>query len=314
MSKNIKKSVWNNTHIGNQPIRVLTHNIIKNYENTNPYFLELSKKTMLENGLQPGISYYLDEEPVRTPYVDENKKIAIHETFLSYLWINCYSSLVLYDEAVAKPMQNAQAQKKINIIDADLVKETEELFQYSKSLIKVFASWDKTYFPNPEEFSENEEFYILRANSLFIYANNFILCHEYAHIEMKHINEIKTASNQERKKFEKQADERAIKLMLDGKNGVNDKSIDLGILIGLASLLFFKNNTDGGETHPDTDDRIKTYLEKLNLSFDQPIWGSASLFFKLWDNQFDLNFNWPKQVNDFKEMFYNILEQIEKKK
>ena len=223
---------------------------------------------------------------------------------------------VLYDEAVAKPMQNFQQQKEVNKINTELINLTEELFQYGLSLIEFYSKWDKTYFPNPEEFAEEEEFYIYRANSLFVFASAFILYHEFAHVEKEHLSQInqKVVLSQERKKFEKEADDRAIDLMLQGRDGKNNKSIELGILMGLASILYFRKNVYGENTHPDTDARIKDYLEKLNPSNEEPIWGIASLFLKLWDNQFNHNFNWPKHVNDFKELFYNTLNQLEEQK
>lgn len=321
----MKISVKSEYHKGIQPIRVLQHNIIHRYENTNTEFHKLSKELIDQKGLKPGISYFIFEEPViyrcehfksQTPFVSLDGKIAIHETFLSYLWIMSYCMWVLYDEAVAKPMQNFQTKREVNKIDKELIEQTEELFQYGKSLIKVYSEWNKETLPNPEKYSKEEEFYIHRANGLFVFATNFILCHEFAHVEKDHTKAVstRTVQNSERKKFEKEADERAIELMLNGKDGENDKSIELGILIGLASMLYFRDNVYGGDHHPDTDTRIKTYLEKINPSNEEPIWGVASLFFKLWDNQFNLNFNWPKHINDFKELFYNTLEQVEGRK
>lgn len=321
----MKISVKSETHNGIQPIRVLQHNIIYRYENTNSEFLKTSKEIVDKKGLQPGISYFVFEEPIlfkcehfrtQTPFVDANRKMAIHETFLSYMWIMCYSMWVLYDEAVAKPMQNAQLKKNVHLIDADLIRLAEELFQYGKSLIRVYSTWDKQYFPNPEEYSETEAFYIHRANGLFTFAVNFILCHEFAHVEKDHMNAIvsRYVPNDERKLFEKEADARAIELMLNGKDGEHDRSIELGILIGLCSMLYFRSTTYGGDHHPDTDSRIKTYLEKLNPSIEDPLWGISALFLKFWDNQFNLNFDWPKHVNDFKELFYNTLTQIENRK
>lgn len=148
----MKISIKSENHNGIQPIRVLQHNIVSRFENTNSDFLKISRELVINKNLQPGISYYIYEEPIlfecehfkyQTPCVDSNKKIAIHETFLSYLWINCYSLWVLYDEAVAKPMQNAQAGTIINIINTSLIQKTEELFQYGKSLIRVYTPWDK---------------------------------------------------------------------------------------------------------------------------------------------------------------------------
>ena len=101
-----------------------------------------------------------------------------------------------------------------------------------------------------------------------------------------------------------------MELTLEGRNGENNLSVELGILIGLSSILFFSNKTYGGPHHPDTDKRITRYLEKLKPSNDHSIWGIAALCLRLWDTQFNLNFNWPLQVNDFKELYYSVLQQI----
>lgn len=252
----------------------------------------------------------------QTPFVDRNNKIAIHETFLSYIWIVGYSMLVLYDEAVAKPMQNAHAQAEVNVINKKLITHTEEFLQYGLSLIRIYSLWDKSYFANPEEYSSDEEFYILRANTVFTFAVNFILCHEFAHVEKEHVEAMKHRKVQasESKTFEQEADDRAIELMLAGRDGQIDKTLEMGILIGLGSMLYFKNNSEGGALHPDVDVRIKNFLTKLDPSFDAPLWGIAALFIKLWDDQFNLNFSWPKEANDFKEIFNSALKQIEDRK
>src|ERR1700739_912100 len=131
-------------HAGTQPIRVLQFNIAHHFETTNPEFLDLAKKTISKQGLQPGIGYYISEEPIeflidghiQTPYVDPNKKIYIHETFLSYVWCISYSLYVLYDEAIVKLNNNQLAGTKINDINQSLVTAAEDLFKYAISLIK----------------------------------------------------------------------------------------------------------------------------------------------------------------------------------
>jgi predicted metal-dependent peptidase len=49
--------------------------------------------------------------------------------------------------------------------------------------------------PNPEEYSTDDVFFIERANGLFVYAMNFILCHEFAHIELNHLERKKQGAN-----------------------------------------------------------------------------------------------------------------------
>jgi hypothetical protein len=185
-------------HKGDQPIRVLQHNITHQFETTNPTFIELSKKVIKDNGLEPGIDYFINNDAItnlvdghsQTPYV-KNKKIAIHETFLSYVWCISYSFLVLYDEAVAKPSQNNTAKRELFEIDEGRIKKAEQLFKYGISIIKTFTPWDKDKLPNPELFESNDAFWIEKANGLFVFAMNFILCHEFAHVEKKHLEKRK---------------------------------------------------------------------------------------------------------------------------
>jgi hypothetical protein len=315
----IKKSYLSGKHEGLQPIRVLQHNITYNFENTHPEFIEEMKKLISKAGLKPGITYYIYEEAIRhttkyfksqMPHVTSKKKIALHETFLSYMWIICYSVWILYDEAVAKPIQKQQSGPGINVIDEEAIRSAQELLDYGKSLIGKYLPWEKARLPNPEEYSIAEDFYITRANSLFGFAINFILCHEYAHVEKRHHDQAALANSQQRKQFEREADNRAIELTLKGRNGENDKSVELGILMGLSALLFLKSNTTGGPHHPDTDWRIKNYLNQLNPTNESPIWGIATLFFKLWDQEFGNKFTWPTEINDFKELVNLTLAQI----
>jgi hypothetical protein len=306
-------------HQGNQPIRVLQHNVIYQFEMTNPTFLELSKKIVAKKGLDPGISYHINNNPVidgtyfQTPFVDAVKKIAIHETFLSYVWCIAYSMLVLYEEAVAKPCQNQFLQRMVNEIDQAKIKKAENLFDYAKSLIYSFTEWDKMALPNPELYDSTDAFWIERANALFLFAMNFILCHEFAHVEKEHIDQLIAGKNSVTHilVYEKEADQRAIDLVLLGGTQETKKTMEAGILIGLCCLLFFSRDSKA-VTHPTSYDRITTFLEKLNPELASPLWGIATLALKLWDNQYSKDFVWPKEIDNFKELYYSIIAQIKK--
>ncbi|MFN8271963.1 MAG: phage exclusion protein Lit family protein [Chitinophagaceae bacterium] len=307
------------SHVGTQPIRVLQHNIIFHFENANSTFLKVMIDSIFEKGLKLGIGYYINEEPIcfkidghiQTPFVDSDKKIHIHETFASYVWCISYSLFVLYDEAVAKPSQNLFLNKEKNIIDYSRIEKTQELFNYGISLIKFFTVWDKDYLPNPEDYYKHDEFFVHRSNSIFVYAMTFILCHEYAHVEKEHIDKKINGKTSlaDSIRFEKEADARAIELMLSGATNETQKSISAGILIGLCCLLFFKKETSNN-SHPDTDERIHSFLITLDAKADDPIWGMAALAFKLWDNQFSKYYSWPKAVKDFKEMYLFIKNEV----
>lgn len=311
------------SHAGNQPIRVLQHNVTFQFETTNPTFIELSKTVIKEKGLQAGIGYHINDRAIlekveghrQTPYVNEKGKIYVHETFLSYVWCVCYSMLVLYEEAIAKTSQNQVSKTLLHEIDTEKIEKAQDLFDYAKSLIVSFSPWDKDTLPNPEEYSTDDVFYIERANGLFIYAMNFILCHEFAHIELDHIEKRKKGQNSQSDilKFEKEADSRAMELVLSGSTDKTKLSSEIGVLMGLCSMLFFKQKSET-TTHPATDDRMHKLIEKVNAVDSDPHWGIAALAFKLWDNQFMKNFNWPKEVHDLKELYDQMREEIKKEK
>ena len=307
------------SHKGNQPIRVLQHNITYQFETTNPTFVELAKTIIKEKGLQPGIAYYINDLAisekvdghVQTPFVNGQGKITLHETFLSYVWCICYSMLVLYEEAIAKTSQNQVSKTLIYEIDTQKIDKAQELFNYAKSLIVDFTEWDKEELPNPEIYTQEDVFFIERANGLFVYAMNFILCHEFAHVEKEHIEQLKQGKNSVSHilSFEKEADERAMELVLNGATERTKLSAEIGVLVGLSSMLFFKQKSET-TTHPATDDRMNSLIEKANPSNADAHWGIAALAFKLWDNQFMKNFNWPSEVHDLKELFELIREEI----
>ena len=308
-------------HEGTQPIRVLQHNIVKQFEDTTPDFIQLTLDTIIDKGLKMGIGYFINEFPIdykinghssQTPYVDGAKKIHIHETFASYVWCIAYSLVVLYDEAVAKPSQNLFLGEERNKIDTHKIAKAQDVFNYGISLIKIFTPWDKENLPNPEYYHEDDEFYIIRVNSIFVYALNFILCHEFIHVEREHIDKliVGTASSLDKLEFEKEADKKAIELILSGVSEERRISANAGILVGLCSLLYFKNETLS-RTHPDTDKRIDNLPNYIKPNNDDPIWGIASLAYRLWDNQFTKSLSYPKQVEDFKEMYEWIKALVE---
>lgn len=313
-------NTFSKNHEGCQPIRVLQHNIISQFEKATPTFLELTKTVIKEKGLQAGIGYQISTKGIKekvnghhqTPYVNEFGKIVIHETFLSYVWCVCYSMLVLSEEAIAKPSMNKILGTN-HLIDKDKIEKATELFDYAKSLIVMYDEWDKDLLPNPEDYSKEDDFYIVRANGLFVSATNFILCHEFAHVEFEHTSKKKEGKNSKEDilKFEKEADARAMELILLGVTSGTRLTIELGTLIGLSSLLFFDSESKES-THPATDDRIHKLIEKINPPTSAPHWSIACLAFQLWDNQFNKSLPLPKKVNDYKELYEHMRSEIKK--
>lgn len=300
------------THRGRQPIRVLQYNIAYAFENSNSDFRELTLKIMKDSGLQAGIGYLIEDEAIKIPSVNAAKKIFLQETFLSYVWCTCYVLTVMYDEALAKMSRNRVAGFEAEKVDFNLLKKAEALWEYAKSLNVYYSPWDMD-LPNPEEYYPEDQWWVERINGLFVKAINFILCHEFAHVEKRHFERFDAgkSSDADRKLFELEADERAIELVLMGADDKNSTTVRFGILIGLCSLLFFRRTTQSPR-YPSTDDRIHAILEKLNPEPEDGMWGVATLAFKLWDGQFTKMYNWSNDLGSYKDLYFHIKQQIEK--
>ena len=306
-------------HYGTQPIRVLNENIIYWFENVEKDFLETLKNEVNYHALQNGIGYINNETKVNEiAYVDESKKIWIQETFLSYLWSISYGLVVMYDEVIIRPrIENGYIQ---TLVDIQRVKEAQKLFDYGLSLLKSFSTWDKDNLPNPEYYDTNDNEYIEKVNSVYLSAVNFVLIHEFAHVILGHIEQdIELAAKgeftnrEEIKKDEYSADNYSFQTLIDGADYLaNQSTIRMGIFAGLFSLLFLSSSLDGDD-HPDSDERIKIILEKLNLEETDNLWGIASLALKLWSSHYKIDLKLPDVVETNKDLFYLILERLSSK-
>jgi hypothetical protein len=308
MKKNIKKA----THTGEQPIRVLKHNLTTRLVERNEEYI---KKLHSDFKLDKSIKYHVADLPLvneQTPFLDSNGIINLHETYLSYVWIVCYYFFVLHEEGLAIPNRIHRNLPVAKSHTPEIIPMAKELFDYGKSLIMVYYPWDKEYLPNPEFFDEetNEGWYILRTNDLYVEVLNFILYHETAHAEFEHIKKVVTEdlTNIEKKPLEIEADTRAIELILS--NGRNRNVSELAIIVGLASMLFFSNSLDGGEEHPDIDKRLENAIKLFDPSDESAVWSMLALFMKTWDEQFKLGLTNKANYDTYKELFYDYLSQV----
>lgn len=164
----------------------------------------------------------------------------------------------------------------------------------------------------PELYGPDDDWWVGRINGIFVTAIKFILCHEFAHVESNHFERREGGENTDadRKKFEEEADSRAIELVLMGSTPETDTTIRFGILIGLCSLLFF-NKTTHSNRYPSMDDRIHAILEKVNPDDNDGMWGVAVLAYKLWDGQFFKMLTWNSELRSFRELYHFIKKQVE---
>lgn len=307
----MKISVLKLSHDGEQPIRVLKHNLIARLEQRNQKFINSLQSNLK---LDKKIYYHaknlcLDDQ---FPYIDSSGRINVHETFFSYMWIINYYCFVVHEEAIAIPEYQ---KRNINLDRApapELLPIAEEVFQYAKKIIRAFEPWDKENHPNPEYFDENtpEGFYILKTNDLFVESINFILYHEMAHAELEHIKKISKGNltKDQRKALEIEADDRAIELIM--RNCPSKEATEISIIIALAAVLFRKNNVSGGNLHPNLDTRIENAIHKINPTEENSIWVILCIMIKAWDKQFTMNLKEDPEYDTYKDLFYNYINQI----
>ncbi|MFN8301943.1 MAG: phage exclusion protein Lit family protein [Saprospiraceae bacterium] len=303
-------------HSGTQPIRVLNHMLGLMFVNTHPEFPKELFEEIDKGVFTKGVFPVLGEEPCKfhTPFVDKQKNVTIHETFLSYLWGVSYSVYVLFLETVDFPEINQSVGFTKYSIRQENIDKAYSMFFYAKSLIQVFENWDKESLPNPERYpaDASDRIYIEQTMVYYTEAVKFILCHEFTHAQ-RHIDQFVEGGlvASHFLEFEEEADANAVTLMQMGMvKDFNQEVIEIGIIIAILSMFFFSKTTTGTK-HPNHEDRLTATLERLQLKDTHSGWGIACIGLKLWDEQFNQNLDWPSDLT-YRELYYNIVSQIKK--
>jgi hypothetical protein len=307
----MKTSRYKSSHGGTQPIRVLQHNVVSGFENANPGFLAQLKRLIADKGLQPGISYLVQDSAicgsggVGSPAVcSRSRKIQISETFLSYIWGITYALVVIFNELIRKPALATHGQQEERY--PELLRGADQLLSYATSLIWRYSTWDKDSLPNPEFYDAEADPYIEQANGGFVPAVVFVLCHEVAHVSLGHCdldNLGVYVSSMDSKLDETAADDYAIDTMRKNPaNGRFQQPEAVGIIAGLASLLMLSKEVRE-ERHPDTDERLIAGVQHLRLPEESPLWGLGLAAIKLWDTHYDRGLTWPGASDTCKAAF-----------
>ena len=278
----MKVSVKKDVHNGNQPIRVLKYNITGRLVDRDKEYIE---KLLMNSKLDDKIKYRgenLSLSERQTPFIDENGTISIHETFLSYIWIICYYFFVLYEEILVIPDAIRMGKKPRKEHNKELCERAKELFDYGISLIKTYSDW----------------------------VMNFILYHEIAHAELEHIKKRKenNLTDDDVKEIELEADRKAADRILLSKE--SQEKTELSIVIGVASLIFFKNNLSGGKWHPDINIRLNNIINVFEPNNEHPFWAILCLVLKNWSNQFNLGLDERGSYDNYKQLYDHLLSQV----
>lgn len=301
-------------HKGNFPIRVLAANIEYSFLNLAPNFKKEFETLLTQNNIENKILIEINLEPIVNKYNIQpafikasDKIIRINEIFLAFLWILCYSFLVIYDEVVSKFALNLHRGKNL-MIDNNKKDEAFVLFNYGLSLINKYSQWDKK-LPNPEEYDNSNES-IEQANALFEYAVAFILAHEFAHIKHGHLDMLSLRTKPP-KYIEYEADEEASDLLINTISCEKDKAkMGFGLIVATTSSLFI-NNMLMSSSHPAPDERLKIIMEKLDLPEIDHLWGLSWLVFEIWKKCYHIELKSPEVISNYKDLFYQYLEQCE---
>ncbi len=230
-------------------------------------------------------------EPAEGPHIEgANGTIWLQETFLSYLWGVAYAALVVYDEVLVRPRITLAYVRSTE--QQGLINDAVALFDYALSLFNRYARWPLAQLPNPEFYSEQEAYYVSKADAVFVMATVFILLHEYGHFYLDHLeeDEARAASGlvqpvSERKADEFAADRFAIETMLEGATQADEETantIRCGVVVGLGAILLPHGTLDGGDEHPDPHQRLHAGLSLLGQAPTDNLWGVGAMMLSLW--------------------------------
>ncbi|MDP1972461.1 MAG: phage exclusion protein Lit family protein, partial [Sediminibacterium sp.] len=195
-------------------------------------------------------------------------------------------------------------------ITPEKIRKAKEVFDYAKYIIRYFDTWDKDELPNPEKYSATERDYIEQTNIFYTEGMKFILCHELAHAK-KHLDNLPDEACQSCfQEIEIEADKEAIENIMLGSGQERKIIAEVGIVMGILSMIFFRSTTTG-KKHPNVEDRLTIALEIMQTRDDSYAWAFACVGLELWDTQFELNFNWNNKGKvTYKELYYEIVNQI----
>lgn len=243
---------------GNLPIRALQNNIIHYFEHSHFNFVEELESEVKFNQLQKGITYDDQMHAIHTiAEITSDKKMILYEPYMAFLWCLSYAVVTFYQEQNTEnpdPDTNQILSRAIATI------------KYGVSLFNEWSPWDLR-LPNPEVYDLQIDPHIYGANGVMIFANSFILSHEYSHSFLGHELDSFTTSGEQLEQEEFDSDKNALDILLAGvgENGDSaDHSINWGIVVGICSLLFKNPCWEGGHGYPDSDTRVLKLINKLS--------------------------------------------------
>jgi len=297
------------THKGDLPVRVLKFNFLDWFKNITPDFKEDVKTEIYYNGFKAGIQYHTNRTKItEIAHINSSKQIELYENFNQYLWCICYSLVVVFDESIQKPIIEKKYTGKFDL-ENPFVKQAIAVLNNGFDLLQTYKDWQFSQLPNPEKYNEYDKYYIEKTNGIYTAAMTFILLHEFGHQYYEHLTYY-PENAEEFKTEEYKADEYAIDKISQNFSSERGITFKCGIIAGISSLILLDESLSGGDTHPDTDERLKKAIEKIKLEDIDNLWGIASLTFRFWAIKYNVEIEYPQTVESYKELFTITLDKI----
>ena len=278
------------------PVICLNNQIIEKLKELN----SIGIRTLLQEGLKKIIDFNEFNGHIKVPAeINSLNSIKISIAYCQFLWGISYVALNVYDCNI---IQNEL--RKSPTLKDDLIKEYEkaknELGEEDRLRELRAANYVNKYLDESKVFKDcykvferglsllnNEvtdftEFYDIqnaldesneKVNGIYLYAVLFILIHEISHFSLGH--------NKSTIESEYAADSDAFWTLNSDLNDEEKTSANIGMLTALCSLLFLDKNLNGGNSHPDNDDRIIATLRNI-IEDNNHYLGFVITIFKMW--------------------------------
>lgn len=292
------------------PILILENNIVHHFESVHPRFKDDVRTIFKERGPKAQIQIHVTNAPI----VDSNnamcaaeisadREISLFEPFLRFLWGGCYILSAYYYAAV-------YLLSKFRNLDhlpehIPFLANAGLLFEYVHSLKHRYSPWP-AHLPRPDQPGTGlGKEYVGRANNAFGTATAFILCHEFAHAVLGHVDGPHLGISSE-----EDADAYARDLVLrDTQTEEKKFNVCVGTMAGLSCLMLVSRSLQDG-SHPSPDRRVKEFMEELNLDENDGLWAIPCFAYRIWDitHKVDLDYG-PNNAGTYKQLFYKLFEQ-----
>ena len=242
--------------MSNLPVQALSGNILQYLVNIHPEYLNELNDEITYQGLNRTISYNSSKQPIRNiAEISEDRHITIYENYIAFLWCLSFAIITFHKEL----------EGDIDIHTNSKLQNAISLLHYAYSLKEDWNNWP-SHLPNPTLVKDN---YVGEANAITVFSVGYILVHEIGHHTLGHDLSSASLDIEEARQEEFSADKYAFDTLIKGyeqQNISKNHSINFAIIVGISSILLLEHTWDGGDTHPDTDERLQKTLQYLEDS------------------------------------------------